>query len=77
MLSKDKSFSLSKRYFAYDDNFRFNILFSKLEALFEYYILAGNSKVNSIKKYSKPLIHHKHSFVHYLILFSIKKNNTI
>ena len=76
MLSKEKSFSLSKRYCAYDDDFRFNIFFSKLEALFEYYILAGNSKVNSIK-YSKPLIHHKYSFVHYLILFSIKNNNTI
>ena len=32
MLSKDKLFSLSKHHCAYDD-FRFNILFSKVEVM--------------------------------------------
>ena len=33
MLSKDKPFRLSKRFCAYDDDFRLKILFSKLEVL--------------------------------------------
>jgi len=35
MLSKDKPFRLSKRFCAYDDDFRLKILFSKLEALYK------------------------------------------